>query len=383
VDSLKIFDDKPLAPPDPPRPRRRKPKRPLWQVLLASGLIPGAGHLLLGKVREGMAIFLVAGSCQILVAVALSLGLPSLSWIAFRAGGAAYFHGVADAALLLFEMADGRSRRYPEAPRRVAFWNFVGYGMGYEILGEQKLALGLGAAALAFHLVLPLFWTPAVVAGEILLAGMALHAGFLARAQGIHSGSPPSDSTPRWLRRTLVVSAGLTLLLILANQWVALAWRDALRPNRDEAVVVSPFYDNPHYGLHLEMPSPGWDFLTPGDDELFSAAHLTENAVLSLKVAPRTPLHWDDKSWLNEMLRRAQDEGWRLRIASSHPATLGDLPGWAITARGTYQGKPRTIEIVTAARGLQHITLWYEWVPTQDTFAATEMDQILASLQLH
>ena len=163
MDSLKLFDDKPLEAPTAPPPRRSRPRRPLWQVLLLSALLPGLGHILLGKVREGVAILLASLATQGLASLAFAMGWTPLSWIGFRAGGALYLFAVGDAALLLFERADGRHRLYPESPRRVAFWNLVGYGTGYEILGERKWALGVGAGALVFHAGLAFLWWPSIL----------------------------------------------------------------------------------------------------------------------------------------------------------------------------------------------------------------------------
>jgi len=381
VDSLNIFEDKPLEAPPPP-PRRRRLRRPLWQILVAAGLVPGAGHLLLGKVQEGVAILLTTVVSQILATVAMAMGWTALSWVALRAGSAAYLYGVADAALLLYEMADGRADQGPPPPRRAAFWNLIGYGAGYELLEERTLALALGTTAALFHLGLSFVWAWAVVVGELLLLATASHAWWMATSQR-RPRPDLKDTTPAWLRRSLVVSAVATLLLALASQWVALAWHDALQPERDEAVAMAPFYDNPHYGIHLEMPSPGWDFLSPSGDELFCATHLTENAALILKVAPRTLLDWDDQSWMDALLKDAAKKGWQLQVESSGPARLGSLAGWSVRAKGSYRGTPRTLHVVTATRGLQHITLWYEWAPMPDSFASTEMDQILASIELH
>ena len=383
MDSLNIFDDKPLKAPPPPPAHRRKAPRPLWQILLASGLIPGAGHLLLGKVREGVAIFLATAFSQVLATLGLAMGWAAFSWVAFRAGGALYLYAVGDSALLLYEITDGRRQLYPEPPRRVAFWNLIGYGAGYAMLGERTWAIAAGSLAALFHLGLSFLWTKAVVGGEILLLASAVHAWWLAQAQMRRRNPMPQNSTPLWLRRSLLVTAALTLLMILANQWVALAWRDALHLRRENAVSVAPFYDNPDYELHLEMASPGWAFLTPTGNELFHATHLTENAVLSLRVDPRTPWNWSDPIWMNEVLKKAQEEGWSLEVDSSAPANLGTLPGWSISARGSFKGQERTLKVVTAVRGLQHITLWYQWAPLPDTFAGDEVDQILAGLQLH
>jgi hypothetical protein len=383
MDSLNLFDDKPLELKPPPPPPRRRPQRPLWQILLAAAVLPGAGHMLLGKVREGLAILLTAVAAQVLGSVGFGLGWVAVSWVGFRTGGLVVLFAVGDAALLRFERADGRAALYPDPPRSVAFWNLVGYGAGYELLGRRYLALALGGAALIFHLGLAQLWPKAAIFGEILLLGSAIHAYLLAEANKRIPSRLPSSSTPAWLRRSLLVTAALTLILMLASQWVALAWRDSLHLRREEAVAVEPFYDNPYYGLHLEMPSPGWQFLQPTGDELFSAAHLTENAVMSLRIAPRTPFAWDDHSWMQKLMRDEQKQGWSLRPTRIEPAKLGTLPALSLSAKGTWRGRPRTVRVVTATRGLQHITLWYEWSPSKDSFATTEVGQILASMQLH
>jgi hypothetical protein len=352
-------------------------------VLLLAAIVPGLGHAILGKVREGVAIFLASAAAQGLATLAFAMGWTPLTWIAFRAGAALYLFAVADASLLLFERADGRTRLYPESPRRVAFWNLVGYGAGYEILGERRWALAVGGSALALHAGLSFLWWPFIVLGELLLLGSAVHAWWLAMEQKQRISPEPADSSPVWLRRSLLVSATLTLLLLLASQYVSVAWRESMHIRRDAAVAIEPFYENPNYGLKLEMPSPGWRFLPPMGNELLSASHLTEGAALSLSVAPRSPLQWTDELWVLETIRRARSMGWQLQITSMEPSQLGTLPGIEIQADGRYRGLPRSVRIVTASRGLQHLTLWYEWTPDPGAMAAREVGAILASIQVH
>jgi hypothetical protein len=352
-------------------------------ILLAAALVPGAGHILLRKVREGVAILLLSVLTQILLSLGFAMGWPLICWIGLRSGGALYLYAVADAALLRYEKADGRSAQYPESPRKVAFWNFVGYGAGYEMLGMRLWALAGGGAAFLFHFALALFAPKLAIVGELVLVASAVHAYMVAHGDKRTLSRLPEDTTPRWLRRSLLVTCALTLVLAVSGQWVALQWGDSLHLKRQNAVAIEPFYDNPHYGLHLEMPSPGWEFLQPSSDELFAAAHLTENAMMNLQVAPRTPFAWSNQEWGQEILNDARLKGWNLQLTGSEASALGKLPAWSLSARGSYRGSKREVRIVTAARGLQHITLWYEWSPSQSSPAATQVGQLLASVQLH
>ncbi len=383
MDSLNLFSDKPLEAKKIGAAPRRRRQRPIWQILLASALVPGAGHMLLGKVREGVAILLLCVLTQIMASLGFALGWVAISWIGFRTGGALYLFAVADAALLRYEKADGRSAQYPESPRRVAFWNFVGYGAGYEILGMRAWALGAGGAGFLTHFALAILWPQLAIVGEVILVSSAIHAYFQAYADKRQLSRLPDDTTPHWLRRSLLITCVLTLAIAVASQWVALQWRDSMHLQRQGAVAIEPFYDNPHYGLHLEMPSPGWEFLQPSGDELFSAAHLTENAMMSLRIAPRTPFTWDNQLWAQKVLNDARNEGWKLHLTQSEPSQLGTLPAWSLSAEGTWRGGKRVVRIITAARGLQHITLWYEWSPSKSSLASTEVGQILASMHLH
>ncbi len=383
MDSLNLFSDKPLEPPPPPVVPRRRLQRPLWLILVAAALVPGAGHILLRKVREGVAILLLSLLAQIVLSLGFTMGWPLICWIGLRGSGALYLYAVADAALLRYEKADGRIAQYPESPRRVAFWNLVGYGAGYEMLGMRLWALIGGGAAFLFHFALAIFAPKLAILGELILVSSAIHAYIVAYGDKRTLSRLPEDTTPRWLRRSLVISCALTLVLAVTGQWVALQWRDSLHIQRQDAVSIEPFYDNPHYGLHLEMPSPGWEFLQPTGDELFAAAHLTENALMDLRIAPRTPTAWSNRGWARKTLNDAQRKGWNLQVSDSGASTLGTLTAWSLSARGSYRGSKREVRIVTAARGLQHITLWYEWSPSQSSPAATQVGQLLASVQVH
>jgi len=233
------------------------------------------------------------------------------------------------------------------------------------------------------HAGLAFLWWPSILIAELVLLASAVHAWWLAVEQKQRVSPDPVDSCPLWLRRSLLVSAALTLLLVIGSQWVSLAWRESLHIRREAAVAIEPFYENPHYGLQLEMPSPGWRFLPPLGNELLSAAHLTEGAALSLSVAPRSPLFWSDELWALEMMRQARAAGWQLQITSFELSQLGALPGIELQAEGSFRGQPRIVRMVTASRKLQHLTLWYEWTPEPDAFAANEVGAILASIQVH
>ncbi len=383
MDSLNLFSDKPLEPQPPPVVPRRRPQRPLWLILVAAALVPGAGHILLRKVREGVAILLLSLFAQILLSLGFAMGWPLICWIGLRSSGALYLYAVADAALLRYEMADGRSAQYPESPRRVAFWNLVGYGAGYEMLGMRVWALGAGGAAFLFHFALALMAPKLAILGELILVASAVHAYMVAYGDKRTLSRLPEDTTPPWLRRSLLITCALTLVFTGLGQWVALQWRDSLHLQRQNAVAVEPFYDNPHYGLHLEMPSPGWEFLQPTGDELFAATHLTENALMDLRIAPRSPNTWSNRDWAQKVLNDARQKGWNLQQTGSSASTLGELSAWSLSAAGSYHGSKREVRIVTAARGLQHITLWYEWSPSQSSPAATQVGELLASVQLH
>ena len=346
-------------------------------------MVPGAGHMLLGKLREGVAILLFCLLTQIMASLGFAMGWAAISWIGLRTGGALYLFAVGDAALLRYEKADGRTAQFPESPRRVAFWNFVGYGAGYEMLGMRVWALAAGGAGFLTHFALAIFWPQLAILGELILTASAIHAYFVAYADKRTLSRLPDYSTPSWLRRSLLITCVLTVALAAGSQWVALQWRDSMHLQRQGAVAIEPFYDNPHYGLHLEMPSPGWEFLQPSGNELFSAAHITENAMMSLRIAPRTPMTWDNQLWAQKVMTDARNEGWRLHLTQSGPSQLGTLPAWSVSAEGSWRGTKRMVRIVTAARGLQHITLWYEWSPSKSSLAGSEVGQILASMQLH
>lgn len=382
MDSLNLFDDKPIESPAPPPPLRRRPHRPVWQILLAGAILPGLGQILLGRMREGLVLLGACMASQLLATLAFAMAWTPLTWIALRAGGAIYLFAIGDAALRLYEQSDGRYRMFPESPRRVAFWNLVGYGAGYEILGERRWALGVGGTALFLHAVLAFAWWPAILFGEALLLASAVHAWWLAAEQKRRLDPEPVDSCPLWLRRSLLVSLGLTVLIAVLSQWVSVSWREASHIRRENSVAIEPFYENPHYGLRLEMPSPGWQFLPPMGNELISAAHLTEGAAMSLSVAPRSPLNWSDELWALHMMEEALHAGWDLDITAVESSSLGNLPGIEVEAEGRFRGQPRVVRMVTASRGLQHLTLWYEWSPEPDAFAAHEVGLILASIQV-
>jgi hypothetical protein len=347
-----------------------------------SGLLPGAGHVLLGKVREGAWILLALAVAPLVAVAAFFLGAVPLCWVALRTAALVGAYGVADAALGLLEEADGRHRLHRVPPRRVALLNLLTGGLGYEALGERRWALSAGPLALVLQLGLAWVWPPALLAAEVLLAAAALHGWWWAHGRARRPATPPVDSTPRRLRPALAAATALALAGALGLQLVAVAYDAARHPRRDGVVALEPFYENPHYDLRLEMPSPGWSFQPTGGDVLVAATHLAEDASLRLRLRPRLPGGPGGEALARRAVEEARAAGWDLRVATAGPARLGALPAWALTAEGFHRGRARRVRVVAAADGLRAWILWSQWTPTADRFASGEVEALCAALDL-
>lgn len=361
-----------------------------WAVGLGALLLPGLGHLLLGKTRMGTVLLAAALGGTGLAAAAVVLRLPHVPWLALRIAFLAYLFGLADSTLSCLEMVDGRYRNHPTPARRVAFLNLLGYGAGYWRLGEVKLALAAWALLGPLHLGLGLWGWGAAAMAEILVAAAALHGLRTAEdrslpryARAFGERHPVArDTTPVWLSPAFYAHATLLFAVMLASLGMAHAWVDASRVDRSVAVRVEPYYRNGLYDLSLEFNAPGWAFTRQEDDDFVVARHVAENTSARLSLRPRIPWLDSDEEAIAAELERARRAGYRLSLESVSVANLGSLEGLRAHARGTEEGRARNVVLFTAGHGWRRYVLWFEWSPRHQDFAQAELTFLLEKLHL-
>lgn len=286
MDSLNVFQRKQLA--------STVPSRPLWMVLALSVILPGLGHLVLGKKRMGLGLILASLLLFGAVSGAGVIGVGHLVWLILRLSVVVFLFAVTDAALASVEQRDGRES--DGLARQAGFLNLVAYGVGYWQLGSTMGAWVGGVGGALLHLGVGWLGTLPAVLAEILVAGLGYHAYVLAQSRQrrpFTPGGSRGDTTPTWLVPALAAHAGAVALLLVGGQALTSLFLSGRTVNQDRAIVVEPYYRNPQYGISLEMNAPGWSFGPPAPNEFLVARHVAEDTSLrQVDGTPRSSRFW-------------------------------------------------------------------------------------------
>lgn len=380
--SMNMFDGNELQ-----KPRET---RPLWLVLMLASLLPGLGHFLLGRSREGAALLLSFIAAQIAAGVALGLEISILDWAGIRAITLIYLFGVVDAALLCAELRDRREGPDPR-PRVTGFGNLLFYGVGY----WQTDRRGIAVVAMAFGVVVH------ILGGSIhLLVQLVTELGVLALAYhgyqvgledaNLHNRSTDelgqrrrvADTTPGWLMPTLMGFCVVQIALVAFASIASSGLVAAMEVDQSKSLVVQPYYRNSEYGVELEMNAPGWSFTDTLPHEFVSARHVSEGSAMRLLMRPRFLGFPDSQTYAYLVLGESIENGYSLYESSSGPTRLGGARGWRLRAAGQRKGRPLEVEILTVGKGFRQYILWFEWDPRNAEFGQGELNHLLAGLEL-
>jgi len=383
LDSVKLFDDNVLKP--------RKKTRSLIVVLILASILPGAGHLSLGRKPQGLWLLGAFFFGQIAAAAAHFLGVGALSWLSMRALVLIYLYGVVDAALLQVEIGDRRGDRSDVRPRNAAFGNLVLYGLGYWQLDQKAWAWVAIAFGTLLHGLVGETHIFLRILTEIGVAGLALHGYKMAADEALPRDTKSldfeprrrrADSTPSWLIPALGVFCVVQLALFGFVHYVGSGINSAMEVNQRQSLRVEPYYRNSDYGVQLELNAPGWSFTTAPDDEFVRARHMSEHSAMRLILRPRLWGFPDSQSYAQILMGEAMMSGSMLEERVSGPATIAGLDGWRISGISHGAGETRRFELRTAGRGWYQFFLWFEWDERNDDFGESELAHVMSSLHL-
>lgn len=383
MDSVNVFEGKTLKPP--------RKTRSLMLVLILASILPGAGHLLLGRKTAGF--WLLGGFVfgQILASVAHLLGAGPLYWLGLRAVILIYLFGVVDSALLQAEIRDRRDGDGEVRPRMAAFGNLLLYGQGYWRLDEK----GWAAVAIAFgglfhgfigsiHMVLQ-----AVM--ELAMCGLAFHAHRMATEAAMPRDDKSldftprqrvADSTPGWLMPVLTAFCVFQIGFLGLVAYVGTSLSSAMEVDQSRSLAVEPYYQNKDYGVQIEMNAPGWSFLQAAEDEFVSARHVSEKSSMRLILRPRVFGYPRSESYAQILMGEAMVAGNMIEEQISEPATVAGLEGWRVRGISHYGGQRKNFELRTAGRGWHQYSLWFEWDQNHSDFGESELAHVVSGLHL-
>ncbi len=399
MQSTKLFDAKEIA------PRRRQ--QSLLRVLIVSILAPGVGHFLVGRARAGVILIGIIFLSSIAATAAAFFEMTHTNWILVRAGVVLGLFSIVDATLLRAESNDGRSWGQRDRPRLAATLDLVAYGVSPWRRGQK----GLAGLAIVFGLVVHLFLgaqsLPLRILSEVLVAAWATWSWRIAKEEALlqhvrvetnfdqllsgeerkegdvpERRSPPRDRTPGWVLPTLTALVAFASLGMLGASTIAANIEQSMRIDRSRVVSMEPFFRNPNYGVALEMNAPGWTFLTPADNQILRARHVTDGVSLDLSVRPRIPLFADDRTAALGAVGQALLEGTLLNVVDEGPRTVGGRPGYYLRTEGRKGSRPIIVEIWTTGRGWREYVLQVRRDPRHEDFAAQEIAFLLDHLSI-
>jgi hypothetical protein len=375
VDSLNMFQKKKLA--------ELRPTRPLWLMLALSVILPGLGHVVLGKTRMGLGLILASLLLGAALFGAGLIGQGHLVWLMLRLSVVVFLFAVTDAALASIERRDGREA--DGLPRQMGFLNLVAYGLGYWQLGATTTAIVAGILGALLHLGAGWLGTLPAVLGEVLVAGLGYHAYVLAQGRQRHPFTPGTvrpDTTPSWLVPGLALHAGAVVLMVVGGQALTSLFLAGQTVDQDRAVVVEPFYRNPSYGLSLEMNAPGWSFGHPAPNEFLVARHVAEDASIRVTTHSRIPKLQSSEQFAWQAVDEARRRGYVLQVTGAEAVQLDGVAGYRLYAEGRRGPQARRVVVLTAGRGWRQFTFWFEWAPDHDAFGREELDYMVHNLGL-
>jgi len=382
--------------------RAVKPRKPIGLVAVLSLILPGSGHLLLGRSRLGAGL-MVAALLAIPASVAARTFAPEsvapLAWLIGRLGLLAALFAVIDAPLVAREPRWRPVADHAMPPRQAAALNFAFYGVGHWKLDERPGAwagflVGL-PAHLALILFLPFGWTILAELVPLAFGAWAYHQateiGSQRRAldfEAVDEDSGPKRtvrpvaSLPGWIAPMQAAFAGV-LIASGVVLWLAhTSWLSNRSIDRSLAVVQEPFYRNPAYGLQLEMRAPGWTFRQDDPALFLEAIHIGQKSRLRFQLAPRIP-GFDDTASAETLFREALlQSGLAVRSVSAETDDDGILPAVRFYGTAMRGSLGREVTGVIFERGFRRYLLTMEWGPDHAEFGVGEWDHLLSHLQV-
>lgn len=375
-----------------------KPRKPIGLVGVMSLILPGSGHLLLGRSTEGLGL-MVAALLALPASVAVRTFAPDLvaplGWMLGRLGVIAAIYAVIDAPLRAREPRWRPTTRFAIPPRSAAAWNFAFYGVGHWKMDERIGAWTGFSAGAAAHIALVLFLpSGATIFAEVipaLLAAWAYHQaneiGSQRKSLLSDDDSGPGESVrplaplPNWLLPTqaffvaALVASGVLL-------WIAHThWLSSRTIDRSLAVVQEPFYRNPAYGLQLEMRAPGWSFRQDHPELFLEAVHIGARSRLRVQLAPRVP-GVEGAASAETMFRETLiASGLRVQSVAIEPVA-GDLAAYRLFATAMRKSQAREVAGLVYDQGFRRYLLHMEWAPDHADFGVAEWDYVLNGLTI-
>jgi hypothetical protein len=288
--------------PEPlPVDQRKKP----GLALLLSLLIPGAGHMYSGLVRNGIfTLLLFAGA--LLVSISTNPSTSPIAWgIAVRTALVLYIFGFVDAFQVAREHNAGlESYLVGTNPRIAGVLNLLTKGWGYFYLGKRKLGIGvfflltlLNAAAIGQQDHDVFVFIAAL--SEVVLLALAIHGYLIAQRQ--RAELFPAEGLEKFSRESEglhpIVPTLLASLLAL-NYFVIVAAGLALPnyKNLDQGAAkidnsdTGAKYSNGRYGVNLTAPA-GWTISTNRPTLLAVASRFAGGCSVSVMPVANLPVH--------------------------------------------------------------------------------------------
>jgi len=383
MDSLNVFEKKQLPPQGPRR-------SPLLTAFIGH-LLPGIGHVYVGKTRFGFLLLAANVGLGGIAAGLLETEQYHLWWVFLRAATLTYLFSVLDAAFLATELPDGRVNPRTTRPRVAALLNLTTYGVGYWLLDRRPFAAVAWAFGILAHLWAGSLHIGFLLGAEAVLALSAWHAWKCARDDNAPRRRPGlgerveivRDTTPGWVMPTLGTFAVLSLLFTAVAASGYRIVMESLEVDQSTALAVEPYYRNSAYGVSLEMNAPGWNFRDAAPNEFVTASHVAEDVSARLSVFPRVPLFLKSERVAREVIDKSLLFGYALTPTEGEPVKLGKLNGYQLMAQGTYAGQePREVFVLAVEKGFQSYVLWFEWEPGHAGFAQTELAYLLGTLTI-
>ena len=381
------------------RPSRAvKPRKPIGLVAILSLILPGTGHVLLGRAGLGLALLtfaVLAVPASILARSVLPETAAPLAWLVGRLGVLAALFSVLDAPARAREPKWSPVARNAIPPRHAAAWNAAFYGVGLWKLDERAsawIAILFGGAA---HVGLVL-WLPAnlTLLAELVPLGAAFWGYRLAEEIGAQRGrvlADDDDPTDEPKRRPLAPLPGwvvptqafvVTLLVVSGVVvWISHAqWLSARAVDRGQAVAQEPFYRNPAYGLELEMGSPGWTFREDDPALFLDAVHIGHKSRFQVRLQPRIPGR-DGPAIARSALREALEENG-LAVLSLHAESVDGEAMVRLYGRAVRGSQAREVAGLCAVQGFRRYLIHMEWDPDHADFGSAEWNRVVAGLRI-
>ena len=379
--------------------RAVKPRKPLPLVAAASLILPGSGHLLLGRSRQGFGL-LAATVVAAIGALAARTFAPDVvapaAWLIGRLGVLAAVFAVVDAPLLAREPRWKRTERFAIPPRQAAAWNYAFYGVGHAKMDEKAAAwtailLG-GAAHVALLFVLP---SHLVVLAELVPLALAAwgfrHATVLGSQRRAVFDEPDDDVPglktapiavlPGWMPLVQGVAVAVLIATGIAAWSAHGAWLDARSVDREQALAHEPFYRNPAYGLQLEMRAPGWTFRQDDPALFLEAVHIGEKSRMEVRLLPRLPGGDRAQNARKAFIDALFASGLEVTTADASIES-GPLSTVRLAATGTRNGQAREVAGIAYDHRFERFLLHMEWDRDHADFSVAEWDFVLNGLTI-